>query len=54
MTQESEHDENIALILEAQERLAASSGKSLSFDEVLQECGITEDDLAHTEAPEIE
>lgn len=50
----SEIAENYYLLTEAEERLKKSSGKTLSFDEVIQNCGITEDDIASAEELEIE
>lgn len=50
----SEIAENYYLLTEAEERLRKSSGKTLSFDEVMQNCGVTEDDIANAEELEIE
>lgn len=49
----SEMAEDYALMLEAQKRLAASDGSTVSFDEVMKACGLTEADLEQTEEPGI-
>lgn len=49
----SEIAENEKLLLEALKRMQNTSGKTLSFQEVLQKSGITETDLENTEELEI-
>ena len=50
---DTEISENHQLFLQALERLQKTSGKTLSFQEVLQKSGITEKDLENTEELEI-
>lgn len=50
----SEIEENYILLLEAQKRLDSSDGKTLGFSEVMNELGITDEDLNNAEEPEIE
>ncbi len=49
----SEIAEDYTLLLEAQKRLATTNGSTLSFEEVMQDCGITDADLDQTEEPDI-
>lgn len=46
--------EDYQLLLEAQERMAASSGKTYREADVMEELGITEDDLAGSDEVEFE
>jgi PHD/YefM family antitoxin component YafN of YafNO toxin-antitoxin module len=49
----SEIAENYQLLLEAQERLAKDS-QTLTFEEVMQNCGVSQSDLDNAEELEIE
>lgn len=49
----SETAENEKLLLEALKRMQNTSGRTLSFQEVLQKCGIKETDLEKIEELEI-
>lgn len=51
----SEIAENYYLLAEAQQRIEKNNGKkSLSFDDVMKNYGISEDDIENAEDPEIE
>lgn len=51
----SEIAENYYLLAEAQQRIGKNNGnKSLSFDDVMKNYGISEDDIENAEDPEIE
>ncbi len=49
----SEMAEDYVLMLEAQKRLAHSE-HTLSFDEVMNECGVSQEDIDNAQEPEIE
>ena len=51
----SEIAENYYLLAEAQQRIGKNNGKkTLSFDDVMKNYGISEDDIDNAEDPEIE
>lgn len=49
----SEIAEDYALMLEAQKRLA-NAENALSFDDVMNECGVSQEDIDNAQEPEIE
>lgn len=49
----SEIAEDYALMLEAQKRLA-NAENTLSFDDVMNECGVSQEDIDNAQEPEIE
>lgn len=50
----SEIAEEYYLLTEAQARLQNTNGKTFTFSEVMQECGITEEEIENAEEPDIE
>ncbi len=50
----SEIAEDYALMVEAQTRIERSSAKTMSLEEVMKDCGISQEDIDNAEEPEIE